>query len=169
VLLKFFNFRRMTGIRKIGIGGGCHWCTEAIFQAVKGVQKVEQGYISSIGKEAGFSEAVVVYYDPKEVNLNQLLKIHLLTHHSTSNHSFRKKYRSAVYSFSSQGAQTIKEILAKLQQTFDKTIITKVLPLRAFRPSREAIQNYYKRNPDAPFCIRYIKPKLMNLKELQMI
>ena len=156
----------MKSIRKIGLGGGCHWCTEAVFQAVEGVQKVEQGYIASKGEAVDFSEAVIVHYDPKKVNLERLLKIHLYTHNSTSDHSFRKKYRSAVYFFSSEDEKAAHNILKKLQQDFEKRLITEVLPSKEFKPSRESIQNYYRKNPDAPFCKRYIEPKLMSIKKL---
>ena len=162
----FFNFRSMKRIRKIGLGGGCHWCTEAVFQAVEGAEKVEQGYIASEGDAARFSEAVTVHYDPKRVNLERLLEIHLHTHNSTSNHSFRKKYRSAVYFFTAEEEKLVKKILEKLQQNFEKPLVTAVLPFRKFKPSRESIQNYYKKNPDAPFCKRYIEPKLIILKKL---
>ena len=155
----------MKNFRKIGLGGGCHWCTEAIFQAVNGVQKVEQGYIASEGEASDFSEAVIVHYDPKMVNLERLLKIHLHTHNSTSDHSFRKKYRSAVYYFSSEEEIAVKNLLEKLQQDFERTLITESLPLRKFKLSRESIQNYYRKNPDAPFCKRYIEPKLERMRE----
>ena len=155
----------MRTIRKIGLGGGCHWCTEAVFQAVQGVEKVEQGYIASEEEASDLSEAVIVYYDPKKVVLERLLEIHLHTHNSTSNHSFRKKYRSAVYFFSSEDEKTVKKIFEKLQQDFEKKLVTEVLPLKKFKPSRESIQNYYRKNPDAPFCKRYIEPKLLFIKK----
>lgn len=158
----------MKNIQKIGLGGGCHWCTEAVFQAVEGVQKVEQGYIASQGEAERFSEAVIVHYDPKKAFLEQLIKIHLLTHNSTSNHSFRDKYRSAVYFFTSEDEKAVKDILEKLQQDFEKTLITRVLPFREFNPSRESIRDYYKKHPDAPFCKRYIEPKLQTTREFFM-
>ena len=82
---------------KIALGGGCHWCTEAVFQHLKGVDRVEQGYVSSDGMHSTFSEAVIVHFEPQMIPLAKLIEIHLYTHNSTSNHSFRKKYRSAVY------------------------------------------------------------------------
>ncbi len=149
---------------KIGLGGGCHWCTEAIFQSVEGVVKVEQGYIASEAPADAFSEAVIVHYLPKMVNLKRLLEIHLHTHNATSNHSFRKKYRSAVYYFSTEEYLSIKKILEGLQKNFEKALVTEVLPFRKFKASRESIQNYYIKNPEAPFCKRYIEPKLEMLK-----
>ena len=154
----------MDDLKKIGLGGGCHWCTEAVFQAVEGVAKVEQGYIASEVPADSFSEAVIVHYLSKKVNLERLLEIHLHTHNSTSNHSFRNKYRSAIYFFSPEDEEEIKMILEKLQKNFDKELVTQVLPFKKFKASRESIQDYYRKNPDAPFCKRFIEPKLIIVK-----
>lgn len=165
----FIIFQYMKEIRKIGLGGGCHWCTEAVFQQVEGVVKVEQGYIASDRPADDFSEAVIVHYLPKKVKLKRLLEIHLHTHNSTSNHSFREKYRSAVYCFSPEEETELREILKELQKGFEKELVTQVLPFREFKTSRESIQNYYRKNPDAPFCKRYIEPKLEMLKAHSLI
>ncbi len=145
---------------RIAFGGGCHWCTEAVFQSIIGVEKVEQGYVASIDDKATFSEAVIVNFNTECVNLNTLIEIHLLTHNSTSNHSMRSKYRSAIYTFDDFQNKVVKDILAKFQVKFDNKLITEVLPFKAFRPSREAITNYYYKNPTKPFCEMFINPKL---------
>lgn len=84
-------------LQKIGLGGGCHWCTEAYFLSLKGVEKVEQGWIASTPPNDAFSEAVLVHYDPSQIPLPVLIAIHLHTHAATKAHAFRSKYRSAVY------------------------------------------------------------------------
>jgi peptide-methionine (S)-S-oxide reductase len=145
---------------KIGFGGGCHWCTEAVFQSLKGVETVEQGWVSSVGEDSNFSEAVIVSYYPEIIDLKVLIEIHLLTHSSTSAHTMRKKYRSAVYYFSKEQQQEVDCILTDLQEEFDNKLITKSLPYTGFKPSREEYQNYYLKNPEKPFCRRYIQPKL---------
>lgn len=148
---------------KIAFGGGCHWCTEAVFQSLIGVSSVEQGFVASIGEESSFSEAVIVHFNPKEIPLNVLTEIHLLTHKSTSNHSMRKKYRSAVYVFSEEQYQDINLILMDLQRQFNLPIITKTLFFEDFKPSEEAFVNYYYSNPEKPFCKTFITPKLQYL------
>ncbi|CAM1342431.1 peptide-methionine (S)-S-oxide reductase [Tenacibaculum amylolyticum] len=145
---------------KIGFGGGCHWCTEAVFQHLKGVLKVEQGWIASTGEEHTFSEAVIVYFDPELIDLKTLIEIHLYTHKSTSNHSFRKKYRSAVYTFSNEQALIAKQHILSFQPDFNYEVITNVLPFVEFKISPEEFRNYYKNNPAKPFCKTYINPKL---------
>jgi len=155
----------MKTIEKIGLGGGCHWCTEAVFQSIKGVSLVEQGFISSIEDFSSLSEGVIVHFDPAEVSLEDLVEIHTHTHESTSNHSFRKKYRSAVYYFDTTQKHVVKKALKSLTSQFDKDLITLVLPFDSFVLSIENFQNYFKRNKEAPFCTRYIVPKIEKLQD----
>ncbi|CAL66558.1 peptide-methionine (S)-S-oxide reductase [Christiangramia forsetii] len=154
----------MADLEKIGLGGGCHWCTEAVFQALRGVVKVEQGYVSSYHENISFSEGIIVHFLPSEISLDILIEIHLRTHKSTSSHSMRQKYRSAVYTFSQEQSEKSSQILKKLQSKFEKHIITEVLSFQKFRASREEIQNYYRNDPEKPFCKKFIDPKLEFLK-----
>ena len=147
------------------MGGGCHWCTEAVFNALKGVEKVEQGYLAAFGENNVFSEGVIVHYRPSAIRLHDLIKVHLHTHASTSAHSFREKYRSAIYSFDSKEIKEVEKILTEFQNNFKDKLITKVLAFRDFKASREQIQDYYKKNQNAPFCQRYIIPKLQLINE----
>lgn len=145
---------------KIALGGGCHWCTEAVFQSLLGVVKVEQGYAASIGDNSSFSEAVIVYFNSEEISLRTLIEIHLHTHKSTSNHSMRSKYRSAVYTFSEVQRQEVEQIIETFQKLFEKKLITQVFPFQNFKASRSEITNYYYKNPKKPFCESFINPKL---------
>lgn len=76
---------------KIGFGGGCHWCTEAVFNALSGIINVQQGFIKSPAPNDYFSEAVIVEFEPNEIPIETLIEIHLRTHSSTSDHKMRKK------------------------------------------------------------------------------
>ena len=147
-------------LAKIAFGGGCHWCTEAVFQTLIGVKKVEQGWVSSIDENETFSEAVIVNFDIEKIDLKTLIEIHLLTHKSTSNHSMRSKYRSAVYYFSINQKKDCNKIIEDLQPNFTNKIITQILKFKDFKPSTQEFQNYYQTNPDKPFCKNYINPKL---------
>jgi peptide-methionine (S)-S-oxide reductase len=151
-------------ILRIGFGGGCHWCTEAVFLSLKGVQEVEQGWIASQPPDDAFSEAVIVTYDPAIITLTDLILIHLYTHASTSNHSMRHKYRSAVYWFDAEEEAVIKAIIRNLQSHFSEPLITQVLPFAAFKTPLPGHLNYYYNNPGKPFCTVYIRPKLELLK-----
>lgn len=153
-------------MNKIAFGGGCHWCTEAIFQSLKGVHRVEQGWIDSMSDEATLmSEAVIVHFDASLIALEVLIEIHLFTHNATSNHAFRKKYRSAVYTFSLAQHNEVEEILLTKQQLFTKPLITKAYLFKSFKLNEEKYLNYYQKNPKKPFCQVRIEPKLRLLLE----
>ncbi len=151
-------------IQQIAFGGGCHWCTEAYFQSVRGVIKTEQGWVSSDAPHESFSEAVIVHYDPLIIPLPVLLSVHLHTHACTKNHSMREKYRSAVYVFGDDPAG-VEQMIMDNQPDFEERIITQVLPFKAFRLNKAEQLNYYQKNKDNVFCARYIHPKLKMLEE----
>lgn len=147
-------------IQKIAFGGGCHWCTEAVFQSLIGVQNVAQGWVQSTDENDTFSEAVIVQFDATVIPLKILVAIHLRTHKSTVQHSMRKKYRSAIYYYDQPQKEVLNEILVAAQADFEDKIITQVLPFISFKASREEITNYYYSNPKKPFCEQFINPKL---------
>ncbi|WP_136480277.1 peptide-methionine (S)-S-oxide reductase [Cognatitamlana onchidii] len=153
----------MKTLSRIGFGGGCHWCTEAVFQSLHGVLKVEQGFVASIDEHSDFSEAVIVHFDMSKISIAVLVEIHLNTHKSTVNHSMRTKYRSAVYVFSEAQGSAVKSQLDLLQFQFKDKLITQVLPFEKFKASRVQIQNYYYTNTKRPFCESFINPKLQIL------
>jgi len=146
---------------KAGFGGGCHWCTEAVFASLHGVVSVEQGWIASSHPEAKeFSEAVVVTFDAQTIAFETLIEIHLHTHNATSNHAFRKKYRSAIYTFDNVQREEAKTILHQQQHSFKKPLVTRVYPFEHFKKNREHYLHYYHKNPHLPFCQTHIAPKL---------
>ena len=153
-------------MQKIAFGGGCHWCTEAIFQSLIGVSKVEQGWVSATHPDASTpSEAVIVHFDASVISLDILTEIHLFTHNATSNHNFRQKYRSAVYTFSTHQQLEAQRIVEEKQKLFKKPLVTKVYPFGEFRLNDEQYLDYYKSNPEKPFCQVRIEPKLKILLE----
>lgn len=141
---------------KVGFGGSCHWCTEAIFQSLVGVREVLQGWIDG-------SEAVIVGFDEKDISLATLIEIHLATHSCTSAHSMRRKYRSAVYT--NELGEMAQGIIDDLQKDYEQPIITRVLPLGEFRLNEPRYLNYYYSDPQKPFCENIVKPKLQVLLE----
>ncbi|WP_298526001.1 peptide-methionine (S)-S-oxide reductase [uncultured Christiangramia sp.] len=145
---------------KIGLGGGCHWCTEAVFKAVNGVHNVRQGYISAKKSPDQLFEGIILEYNPELVKLEDLILIHLKTHQSMKDHSMRHKYRSAVYVFHKMELEKTSKALKIISNSIGTKIVTKVLELASFEESRPEIRNYYQTDPQRPFCTRYIKPKL---------
>ena len=130
-----------------------------------GVGVVEQGFINSTPPHDTMSEAVIVHYDANQIDLAVLIEAHLRTHASTSNHSMREKYRSAVYTFDHAQAVATMGVLNKLAPDFENNLITQVLPFESFAASEARFQRYYETDPDRPFCQRYIDPKLAMLRQ----
>ncbi len=154
-----------TDFEQIGFGGGCHWCTEAVFQSLVGVEGVAQGFIKSVPPAETWSEAVIVTFDPMIIELAVLIEIHLRTHASTSHHTMRGKYRSAIYTFHDAQYDVSQGELNRLQPEFEEEIITSVMPYVGFKNSDERFHNYYQTNPERPFCKTYIDPKLAILRQ----
>lgn len=151
-------------MKKVGFGGGCHWCTEAIFQSLKGVEIVEQGWVSSKIPFDTFSEGVIVYFN-NDINLDLLVEVHLLTHSSSSLHSMSDKYRSAVYYFDPNDKAIIETIIGKLALENNRSYITQILPFGEFRLNSERYLNYYKKGKHRPFCQNNIDPKLKAIRK----
>jgi peptide-methionine (S)-S-oxide reductase len=147
-------------IDRIGFGGSCHWCTEAIFLSIKGVTKVDQGWIASEGDASDFSEAIVVSYDRKSIGLKDLIAIHLATHSCTSAHSLRHKYRSAIYTFDNQQEVISKAAIEEIQPEYKEKIITTVISFKEFKLNTDEYLNYYYADPEKPFCQNIVNPKL---------
>lgn len=145
---------------KIGLGGGCHWCTEGVFESLLGVTCVNQGWIASHGENSDFSEAVEVHFDPTVISLSNLIEIHLYTHASRSNHSMRGKYRSAIYVYDDSQLEQAADILNELGADFDEALVTQVYPFKSFKQNKAELTDYFYSAPDKPFCQTYIQPKL---------
>ncbi len=135
-----------------------------MFQQLRGVTQVDQGWASSIDEPGRFAEAVTVHFDAEAIPLAVLVDVHLRTHSCTSRHALREKYRSAVYCFGAGQIKEVRELLQAAQVNFEEPIVTEAVRFGAFRQNSERYQDYYLRQPEAPFCERYISPKLAGMK-----
>ncbi len=131
-----------------------------MFQQIDGVKNVRQGYVKSVAPNDTWSEAILIDYDSEAVDLVYLIDIHLETHASTVGHQRRTEYRSAIYNFHPDQIKPIEAVMSSLSRKRKKSYITQILEFAEFKESRESIRNYYKTRPEAPFCRRYIEPKL---------
>ena len=150
---------------KIAFGGGCHWCTEGVFQALRGVPHVDQGFIQSEAPADTWAEGVIVTFDPSILELTTLCEVHLRTHSATRARSPRSKYRSAIYIFEVSQRSEAELAIARLADESGKAVHTLILPFKSFKASDERHQNYYRTNPSRPFCRRYIDPKLDYIRQ----
>lgn len=162
-------------------GGGCFWCTEAIFQQVAGVFKVTSGYTggNAPGKPTyrevcsgltGHAEAVQVLFDPSTISYEDLLLIFMTTHDPTTLNrqggDVGTQYRSVIF-YNDKAQKDIAEIVVKeMQNYFEQPIITEVSELGVFHNAEEYHQNYYNNNQTQGYCSFVITPKLAKLRKL---
>lgn len=159
----------MSGDRKpcetVTFSGSCYWCMEAIFQTLCGVVQVDQGFASPLNDRENVFEAVRVCFEPTRISLDTLIEIHLHMHKSTSAHSRRDKYRSAIYVADTHQKSAAEHSLMKHQRDFKEKLVTRVMLLGVFELSDPRYHNYYAQNPQRPFCRTYIAPKLQTLRQ----
>ena len=160
-------------------GGGCFWCTEAIFKYVSGVEDVVPGYIGGTTQnptyeevctgKTGHAEAVKISYDETKTTLSELLKIFFKTHDPTTRNrqgnDTGTQYRSVIF-YKNDNQKSIahtSKIDAQSSGFFDNPIVTKINALDEFYPAENYHNDYYKNNPDAGYCALIIRPKLEKL------
>ncbi|MBT5690505.1 MAG: peptide-methionine (S)-S-oxide reductase MsrA [Opitutae bacterium] len=162
------------------LGGGCFWCIEAIFEQLKGVQAVVSGYANGhiesptyeevCTGQSGHAEVVQVHFDPQEISYEKLLetffKIHDPTTLNQQGADTGTQYRSTIL-FHNESQQTAAEF-AKTQATelWTDPIITEIKPLNLFYEAEAYHQDYFRNNPNQPYCAAVIAPKLEKLNPL---
>lgn len=165
----------------ITFGGGCFWCTEAVFKRLRGVVSVMSGYAGGmvenptyyqvVAGNTGHAEVIQVEYDPKVIPLEILLSVFFSAHDPTTRnrqgYDVGDQYRSIVLYETDQQHQTIESFMQKLQKdnVFAKPIVTEVKKIEAFYEAEEYHQDYYDRNRDQGYCQVIIDPKIKKLKE----
>ncbi len=161
-------------------GGGCFWCTEAIFKQLRGVLSVESGYsgghIDNPSYRAvcdgttGHAEVIQVIFDPDEITYKELLLIHLSTHNPTTlNKQGADKgtqYRSVVFAHNNEQEKIAKGVIAELQDAFNEPIVTEIKPFEVFHKAEDYHQDYYEKKPNAGYCQAVINPKLEKARKL---
>ena len=162
-------------------GGGCFWCTEAIFLEVKGIEKVVSGYSggNAPGKPTyrevcsgltGHAEVIQVTYDADVISYEDILIIFMTTHDPTQLNrqgaDVGTQYRSVIY-FHDETQKEIAEVVVKqLAAYFDGKIVTEISPLDIFYEAEDYHQDYYRNNTEQGYCSFVITPKVMKLRKL---
>jgi len=167
-------------INTIYFGGGCFWCVEAVFEDVKGVIEVVNGYAGGEIKNPSYrevssgktkhAEVCKITYDSNKISLEQLLEIFFLTHDPTTlnrqGNDRGEHYRSIILYNNQLEEEVIREFITYLDNViFDKTIVTKTKLLRQFYKAEDYHQGYYKLNKDQQYCKVVISPKIMKARE----
>lgn len=155
---------------------GCFWCTEAIFQRIKGVNKVESGYSGGetpnptyeevCSGKTGYAEAIQIEFDPKIITYSDLVYIFFKTHDPTTlnrqGNDVGTQYRSAIFYHDDNqrlAAEKLKDELDN-QKVFENPIVTEITAYRNFYPAEDYHKNFYQRNKSHPYCQAIIDPKV---------
>lgn len=163
------------------LGGGCFWCTEAVFDRVRGVLDVESGYSNGqvqrpsyeqvCSGDTGHNEVVRLVYDPSIVSVRQLLGIFFATHDPTTlnrqGNDVGTQYRSAIYFTQPEQERVARELIAELAQArlFGAPIVTEVLPLDNYWPAEAYHQDYYAQHPNQGYCAFVVGPKVAKFRK----
>ena len=163
------------------VGGGCFWCTEAVFQEVKGIQKVVSGYTggNAPGRPTyreicsgltGHAEVVQVTFDPAIISYEDILLIFMTTHDPTTLNrqgaDAGTQYRSVIYYHNDIQERKAKMVLKEMSAIYEKPIVTELSPLGVFYDAEEQHQDYYKNNSEQGYCQVVISPKLAKIRKL---
>jgi peptide-methionine (S)-S-oxide reductase len=162
-------------------GSGCFWCTEAVFQNVKGVEKVESGYTGGKVKNptykevcsglTGHAEVIKLTFNPEVISYPELLEIFWKTHDPTTLNKQGAdegtQYRSVIYFHTPEQKKLAEEYKEKLDKSgaFDRPIVTEISPANVFYKAEDYHQNYYNLNGQAPYCSYIIQPKLEKFRK----
>lgn len=170
-----------SNLERITIGGGCFWCTEAVFQEVRGVSSVISGYTGGTapGKPTyreicsgltGHAEVVQVTFDTAVISLYEILQIFMTTHDPTTLNrqgaDVGTQYRSVIYYSNAQQQEIALNVLNDVAHLYDDAIVTEVSPLGVFYEAEEYHQEYYRNNSSQGYCQVVINPKLSKLRAL---
>lgn len=161
-------------MKTIVLGGGCFWCLDAIYKKVEGVTNIESGYAGGhtdsptynevCGGQTGHAEVVRLTYDENKIDLKNLLRIFFEVHDPTTMNAqggdIGTQYRSVIFYSSPEDESVIKSAVEEAQNNFKNKIVTEVSPLPAFYMAEEYHQDYYAKNPNQPYCVAVISPKL---------
>ncbi|HEU5220086.1 MAG TPA: peptide-methionine (S)-S-oxide reductase MsrA [Gemmatimonadales bacterium] len=162
------------------IAGGCFWCLEAVYQPLKGVEKVVSGYIGGRVPDpsyemvcsgmSGHAEAIQITFDPAVISYRELLELFFAFHDPTTLNrqgpDSGTQYRSAIFVHSPEQRHTAEALIKahEAERTFSDPIVTEVTNADRFYPAEAYHQNYYRNNPSKGYCQAMISPKMAKLR-----
>lgn len=166
-------------LETIVLGGGCFWCTEAVFLMFPGIFSVTPGYAGGSAENptygavslggTGHAEVVKIEYDPKEISFRELLEIFFAVHDPTTKDrqggDVGSQYRSVILYTGGKQEKEAKECIRKAQKGFKSPIVTELKKLGKFYPAEDYHRHYYEKNRDAPYCMFVISPKVDKIRK----
>jgi peptide-methionine (S)-S-oxide reductase len=164
--------------KELIVGGGCFWCTEAVFERLKGVSDVESGYANGetlnptytqiCTGSTGHAEVIKITYDDSVITVDTLLDIFFVTHNPTTLNQQGgdrgTQYRSTILYTDTETKESAEASLQAAQGEYQDSIVTTIEPLKCYYKAEDYHQDYYRQNPMQGYCNAVIPPKLAKLK-----
>ena len=163
-------------LKTITLGGGCFWCTEAVFDHVRGITEVQSGYSNGhvlhptyeqvCSGTTGHNEVVRLTFDPAIISVQEILEIFFVIHDPTTlnrqGNDVGTQYRSGIYFHTPEQQQVASDLLRQMEQdnVLGAPIVTEVLPLANYSPAERYHDDYYARNPHQGYCAAVVGPKV---------
>ncbi|MEM3186417.1 MAG: peptide-methionine (S)-S-oxide reductase MsrA [Conexivisphaerales archaeon] len=161
------------------LGGGCFWCTEAIFSELKGIESVQPGYSGGrvpnpsyeqvCTDKTGHAEVVQIVFDDNIITYKDILRVFFSTHDPTQlnrqGEDIGTQYRSIILYHDDKQKREAAEIMQEAKDLWDKPIVTELVMFEQFYPAEDYHKDYFRRNPDKPYCRLVIAPKVEKFRK----
>jgi len=168
-------------LQTIALGGGCFWCTEAVYVQVRGVLDVESGYSNGHVQHpcyedvctgsTGHNEVVKLVYDPAQISTREVLEIFFVIHDPTTlnrqGNDSGTQYRSGIYYANADQQVVAQDLIAEMASSdiYSRPIVTEVLPLANYWPAEDYHQDFFARNPQQGYCMAVAAPKVAKFRK----
>lgn len=161
------------------LGGGCFWCTEAVFQELHGVMKVESGYTGGTVANptyeqvcegtTGHAEVVRLEFDPAVISYRDILEIFFTIHDPTTQdrqgNDVGPQYRSVIFYQDAQQEATARQVMAEMASVWDAPLVTQLVPAETWYKAEDYHQNYYAQHPAQGYCAFVVAPKVSKFRQ----
>ena len=169
------------GRREVAIlGGGCFWCTEAVYLEVRGVTRVESGYMGGhvvnptyeqvCGAGTGHAEVVRLEFDPDVISYRDILQIFFTIHDPTTpdrqGNDVGTQYRSVIFFENAEQEATARQVMAEMANVWDAPLVTQVVPAETWYKAEEYHQNYFRQHPLQGYCAFVVAPKVSKFRKM---
>jgi len=166
-------------MKTIVLGGGCFWCTEAVFKMFDGIVGINPGYAGGhtanptyhevCSGTTGHAEVIQLEYDPKRIGLEKILEVFFKAHDPTTPNQqgadIGSQYRSIILYDDPKDKAVVEDYIGKIASDYKKPITTEVRKLDKFYPSEDYHKDYYKNNPLQPYCMFVVRPKVDKIRK----
>ena len=165
----------------ITLGGGCFWCTEAVFEQLKGVEKVESGYSGGTvpnptyqqvcSGDTGHAEVSQITFDPKVISLKEILEVFFTVHDPTTlnqqGNDVGTQYRSAIFYRNAEQKTVARQVIKEIEaaKIWNRRIVTELEPFKEFYKAEDYHQEYFRLHGQQPYCRVVIAPKVAKFRE----